>query len=68
MLDKYIKHVNSDVQLSALDHIGNYEGESVTAEGKEYASLIEDGPHALGDVILHVFPPVSTRIVIAVFL
>ena len=67
-LDEYIKHVISNVQFSALDHIGNNKGESVTAEGKEYTSLIEDGPHALGNIILHVLLPIGTGIVVAIFL
>jgi hypothetical protein len=64
-LDKYIKHLNTDIQLSTLDH---KKGESVMAEGKESTSLIEDGPYMLGNDILHVFPPVHTSIVIAVLL
>lgn len=63
-----IEKIEDNLKLSTLYHVGN-KCESVTvvtAEGKKYASLVENDPHSFGNTILRVFPPVSTRIQIVV--
>lgn len=40
----------------------------MTTQGQEDSSLVEDGPHSFCELIFHVFPAVSTRIVVRVIL
>lgn len=51
-------------QFTTLHHVCDYEAEPVTTERQKDLSLVKDPPHLLRQIVLHIFPPISTWCII----